>query len=79
MILERNDEDIYPRHPDHVNLHESRYCADFPNNGPIYFAQLAAFMDEVGHSDKNVRNVWLQLEVAGESYDILEGGPFDEA
>ena len=79
VILERNDEDIYPRHPDHVNMHESRYCADFPNNGPIYFAQLAAFMDEVGHSDKNVRNVWFQLEVAGESYDILEGGPFDEA
>ena len=79
VILERNDEDIYPRHPDHVNMHELRYCADFPNNGPIDCAQLAAFMDEVGHSDKNVRNVWFQLEVAGESYDILEGGPFDEA
>ena len=28
VILECIDEDIYPRHPDHVNMHELRYCAD---------------------------------------------------
>ena len=40
VILECIDEDIYPRHPDHVNMHELRYCADVPINGPIYFAHL---------------------------------------
>ena len=56
-------------------MHELRYCRDFPNEGPIYFAQLAEHMEKAGHSYQNVNNVWFQLERAHDSPGHMQGRP----